>query len=293
MKIGFIGLGSMGRPMASNLLEAGHDLTVYNRTRSRATPLADAGAAVADTPGTAALDAEIVITMLSDDAAVEAVTFGDHGILEAMGEGAVHASMSTISATLSRRLADAHEAAGQGYLAAPVFGRPEAAEARKLWVIAAGPAETLERCGPALDDMSQGVIQVGEDVAQANVVKVAGNFLLASAIEAMSEAFTLVRKHGIEPAAFLEIMNGKLFRSPIYEAYGGLIAGARYEPAGFKLRHGLKDTRLVLAAADEAAAPMPVASLVRDRYLSAVARGWGELDWAALGRVATEAAGLD
>ena len=293
MKIGFIGLGSMGRPMASSLLDAGHELIVYNRTRSRATPLADAGASIAETPGDAARGPEVVVTMLSDDAAVEAVTFGDDGILGAMDRDAVHVSMSTISAALSRRLAGAHHAAAQAYIAAPVFGRPEAAESRKLWVIAAGPPGTLERCRRVLDDMSQGVIHVGEDVAQANVVKVAGNFLISSAIETMSEAFALVRKHGIEPAAFLEIVNGKVFRSPIYEAYGGLVVESRYEPAGFKLRHGLKDTKLVLEAADEAAAPMPVAGVIHDHYLSALARGWDELDWAALGRVVAADAGLD
>lgn len=292
MKVGFIGVGAMGGPMARNLLKAGHEVAVYNRTRSRAEPLAEGGARVADTPADAVAGAEGAITVLSDDAAVEAVTFGEDGVLAGLDAGAVHVSMSTIGLGMSRRLARAHAERDQGYVSAPVFGRPQAAESADLWIVAAGPATSIERVRPLFDAMGQGVIEAGEDVARSNVMKLAGNFLLAGAIEGMAEAFTLVKKHGIEPAEFLETINGRLFRSPIYAAYGGLIARGEYEPAGFKLRHGLKDVRLALEAAEEVAVPLPLASLVRDRFLSGVARGWGEIDWAGLGRVSAESAGL-
>ena len=219
-------------------------------------------------------------------------SIGDGGALAALPRGAIHISMSTISPALSRRLSERHRASGQTYVAAPVFGRPEAAEAKKLWVVAAGPAPAIERCRPLFDAMGQGTIVAGEEPARSNVIKLAGNFLIAAAIEAMGEAFAFGRKHGIAPAELLDVVNGKLFRSPIYENYGKLIADERYEPAGFKLKYGLKDVRLTLAAAEEVAAPMPVASVIRDHYLSGVARGWQDIDWAALARIASADAGL-
>jgi len=292
MKVGFIGLGSMGLPIARHVLQAGHTVVVYNRTRSRADALKPLQPAVADSPAAAARSAEVLVTMVADDAALEDVMLGASGALAALARGAIHVSMSTISPKLSRALAERHRAAGQEYVAAPVFGRPEAAEAKKLWVVAAGPAPAIERCRPLLDAMGQGVIVAGDDPGRANVIKLAGNFLLAAAIEAMGEAFALVRKYDVAPADLLEIVNGRLFRSPIYENYGKLIAEERYEPAGFKLRYGLKDVRLALGAADDVAAPMPLASLIRDRYLSGVARGWGDIDWAGLARVAAADAGL-
>jgi 3-hydroxyisobutyrate dehydrogenase-like beta-hydroxyacid dehydrogenase len=292
MKTSFIGLGSMGLPMARNILNAGNDLTVYNRSRNRADGLAKLGARVAASPREAAADAQVLITMLSDDAAVESVVFGEDGALAGLGRGAVHVSMSTIGHVLSRRLAAEHQVKGQDYVSAPVFGRPDAAEGAKLWIVTAGPAAAIELCRPLFEAMGQGVEIVGEDPAMANVLKLAGNFLLASAIEAMGEAFALVRKHGLEPKRFLEIVNGRLIRSPVYENYGTLIAAERWEPAGFKLRHGLKDVRLALAAAEEVTAPMPLASLLRDQYLTALARNWGDIDWAGLARVVSVNAGL-
>ncbi len=291
MKISFIGLGSMGLPMAKNLLEAGFELTVYNRTKSRADELGRTGLRVAASPREAAQSADLLLTMLADDAAVESVMFGDEGALLGLKPNATHASMSTISHLLSRRLTDEHRSRRQHYLAAPVFGRPEAAEGGKLWIIAAGAGDAIEPCRPVFAAIGQGVEIVGDDPPVANVLKLAGNFLLASAIEAMGETFTLVQKYGIEPARFLEILNGRLFRSPIYENYGKLIAERRWEPAGFKLRHGLKDVRLALGAAEEVTTPMPLGSLMRDHYLSAMARGWGDNDWGALARVAEENAG--
>jgi len=292
MNVGFIGLGSMGLPLARHALQAGHTVAVYNRTRARVEALRPLKPTVADTPAAAAQRAEVLITMVADDAALEAVMLGESGAITALPRGAVHVSMSTISPMLSRFLGERHRTAGQSYVAAPVFGRPEAAEAGKLWIVAAGPREAIARCRPLLDVLGQGVLLAGDEPARANVIKLAGNFLLAAAIEAMGEAFALARKYDIAPADLLEVVNGHLFRSPIYENYGKLIADQRYEPPGFKLRYGLKDLRLALATAEEVAAPMPLASLMRDRYLSAVAHGWGEIDWAGLARVAAADAGL-
>src|SRR5690349_17021129 len=292
MNVGFIGLGSMGLPLARHALQAGHTVAVYNRTRARVEALRPLKPTVADTPAAAAQRAEVLITMVADDAALEAVMLGESGAITALPRGAVHVSMSTISPMLSRFLGERHRTAGQSYVAAPVFGRPEAAEAGKLWIVAAGPREAIARCRPLLDVLGQGVLLAGDEPARANVIKLAGNFLLAAAIEAMGEAFALARKYDVAPADLLEIVNGRLFRSPIYENYGKLIAEERYEPAGFKLRYGLKDVRLVLGAAEEVAAPMPLASLIRDRYLSGVARGWGDTDWAGLARIAAADAGL-
>jgi 3-hydroxyisobutyrate dehydrogenase-like beta-hydroxyacid dehydrogenase len=293
MKVAFVGLGNMGAPMAANLRRAGHELVVYNRTPDRAAPLAAQGARVARSPREAAAGGEVLITMLADDAAVEAVMFGQDGALEGLARGAVHVSMSTISPDLSRRLLAVHAARDQGYVAAPVFGRPEAAQAAKLWIVAAGRPDALERCRPLLEALGQGVEVVGDDPPKANVVKIGGNFLLAAAIEAMGEAFALVRKHGIDPARFIEVVNGRLLRSPVYENYAKIIVGEHWTPPGFKLRHGLKDIRLALGAGDEADVPLPLASLMRDRYLSAMAWGWADADWAALARVSAVEAGVE
>lgn len=293
MRVAFLGTGRMGRPMAAHLLEAGHELAVFNRTRGRAEPLQEAGAQLAASPADAAREAEVLVTMLADDAAVEYTVLGASGALATLPTGAVHLSMSTISGRLSSRLAREHEAVGQRYVSAPVFGRPAAAESGDLWILAAGDADAIERCRPLMDVMGQGILELGPDPRTANLVKVAGNFLLSSMIEALSESMTLLRKDGVDPTRFLEIVNDHLFRSPVYGGYGGLIARGSYEPAGFSLRLGLKDTRLVLEAADEREVPMPQASLVRDRFVTAVARGMGDLDWAALGRLAAEDAGLE
>lgn len=292
MRIAFIGLGNMGMPMARNLLRAGHALTVYNRTRSRAETLRAGGAEVAKTSAEAASGAEVLITMLPDDAAVEAIIFGKDGALRSLAPDTIHLSMSTISPTLSRRLAEAHHEAGQKYVAAPVFGGPEAAANGKLWIIAAGPSEALARCQPIFSVLGQGTFEVGEEPEKANVIKLGGNFLMASSIEALGEVFALVEKHGIEPKQFLEIVNGNVLRSPAYERYGTRIIQQGYEPPSFHLRHALKDLRLVVGAADQAAAPMPMASLIHDQYLSAMARGWADSDWTALARVSLQNAGL-
>lgn len=299
MKVGFIGLGNMGQPMARNLVRAGHELIVYNRTRSRAEELQKEGVQVADSPADVAYNVEALITMLADDRAVEEVIFGQSTsrgkktptVLESLRHDGVHISMSTISVRLSQRLAKAHAMAGQFYIAAPVFGRPEAASEARLWIVVAGPLDQIERYHPLFDAMGQGVFVVGEEQSAANIIKIAGNFVVASMIETLGEAFALVRKSGLEARRFLEIINA-LIKSPVYENYGRIIIEERYEPPGFKLKIGLKDMRLVLESADTTTTPMPLASLIHDHLLSAVARGQGEIDWSALARIAAENAGL-
>jgi 3-hydroxyisobutyrate dehydrogenase-like beta-hydroxyacid dehydrogenase len=293
MKIGFVGLGNMGHAMAKNLLKAGHQLAVYNRTRAKSESLQSQGARVAETPREAARGAEVTFTMLADDHAVEGVAFGDSGVLAGLEKGAIHVSSSTISVALSERLAEAHARAGQGYVAAPVFGRPEAAEAKQLWVLAAGAKAHVERCRPLLEALGRGLSVLGEKPSAANVVKLSGNFLIASMMEALGESFALTRKAGVEPKVFLEVFQNVFAKSPIFERYATLIAGAQYEPAGFALRLGLKDMGLVLQAAGSSQVPMPLASLLRDHFLEGVARGMGDKDWAALGALAAQRAGLD
>jgi len=285
-----IGLGSMGGPIARNLIQAGHSVTVYNRTRGRAEPFRALGARVAGTPDEAVSGVEAVITMLADDAAVEDVIF--RGALQALPAGAIHISMSTISVALSRRLADAHRAKGQHYVAAPVFGRPDAAAAKKLFVVAAGSAAQIDRSRPLFDAIGQKTFVAGDEAPAANVVKLAGNFMITAVIESLSEAFALVRKSGLDAGTFLDILTGSLFTAPIYRNYGSIIAAGQFEPAGFKLPLGAKDNRLLLTAAEEAAVPMPMASLVRDRFIAALAQGLGDSDWAAIARISYRGAGL-
>jgi 3-hydroxyisobutyrate dehydrogenase-like beta-hydroxyacid dehydrogenase len=292
MKVGFIGLGNMGSPIARRLIQAGHTLTVYNRTQSRAEPFASLGAKIAGIPAEAAANAEALITMLADDAAVEAVIFSPGNIIETLSAGAVHISMSTISVGLSRRLAESHREKQQHYLAAPVFGRPDAAAAAKLFIVAAGPSEQIERCRPLFDAIGQKTFIAGEEAHAANVIKLAGNFLITTVIESLAEAFAFGRKFGVDPHTFLDILTGSLFSAPVYRTYGSMIASDKFEPAGFKLPLGLKDNRLLLAAAEEATVPMPMASLVHDRFVAALARGLDESDWAAIARISYENAGL-
>jgi len=277
----------MGANMARNLLRAGHEAAVYNRTRGKADALASEGARVAESPADAARGAEAVLTMLANDAAVRDVVYGENGIAGAMASGAVHISHSTISTALARELASA----GHAYLSAPVFGRPEAAAAGKLIVVAAGSPDQIGRCRPLFDAVGRQTVIAGAEPWQANAVKLCGNFMLASVLEAFGEAYALLRKAGVDPHIFLDTING-LFASPVYASYGTMIADERFEPAGFALTLGLKDIRLALAAADECAAPMPLASLIRDQFLSAVANGQASMDWSSLARVAARNAGL-
>jgi 3-hydroxyisobutyrate dehydrogenase-like beta-hydroxyacid dehydrogenase len=292
MNIAFIGLGNMGSAMATNVLKAGHTLSVYNRTRARADALTPLGSRIAATPGEAAADAEIAITMLADDHALESIVFDKGGMLDSLPPNAIHVSMSTISVALSRRLAAEHAERKQHYVSAPVFGRPEAAAAAKLFIVAAGPAAQIERCRPLFDAMGQKTFIAGDDASGANLMKLAGNFLITAVIEGLAESFALVRKAGLDANLFHEILTSSLFNAPIYKTYGALINSQKFEPAGFKLPLGLKDNRLLLAAAEDAAVPMPMASLVRDRFLAALGQGMGELDWSAISKLSANDAGL-
>jgi 3-hydroxyisobutyrate dehydrogenase-like beta-hydroxyacid dehydrogenase len=291
MDIGFIGLGKMGRGMAQNLIQAGNAVTVWNRTASRAQELEKAGAHVAVSPAEAARTG-IVITMLADDAAVESAVFGENGILKGLPAGGLHISASTISVALSTRLTAAHAAAKQSYVAAPVFGRPEAAASKKLFVVAAGAAADLARSQPIFDAIGQRTFIAGNEPHAANTIKLLGNFLIATTIESFGEAFALARKSGIAPEKLLEVLTGTIFTAPIHQGYGGIIAREAYEPAGFAAALGLKDVRLVLQAGDAAGVPLPIASLVRDRLLSAVGHGHAEKDWSIIAKLAAEDAGL-
>jgi 3-hydroxyisobutyrate dehydrogenase-like beta-hydroxyacid dehydrogenase len=292
MKIAFLGLGNMGSHMARHLLHAGHDVTVWNRTPSKADGLRAQGAKVGKSTGETVKDAEAVITMLADDHAVESAVLHSGGVLDHLPRGAVHISMSTISVALSQKLAEEHSKHGQQYIAAPVFGRPEAAEAGKLFVVAAGDKSALERCNPLLEALGQRVFVIGDKPEMANVVKLSGNFLIASVIESLGEAIALTRKYGIDPHAYVEFLTNSLFAAPVYKTYGGIIAEEGYVPAGFKLRLGLKDVRLALAAAEAVDAPLPFASVVRDHMLTAIGRGMEEMDWSSTAKLAAENAGL-
>lgn len=291
MDIGFIGLGNMGRGMAANLIGAGHRVTVYNRSPEKAEPLVEQGATAARTVADACR-AEVVFTMLADDRAVEGVTFGPDGIVASLPKGATHVSSSTISVALSERLAAAHAEAGQRYAAAPVFGRPEAASGAKLFVIAAGEPAVLQPLSSLFDAIGQRTFVVSEQPHTANLVKLSGNFLIASAIESIGEAVSLVAKAGVDRLQYVDILTSTLFAAPAYQTYGGLIARQQFEPAGFAASLGLKDIRLALAAGEQLQVPLPVASLLRDRFLTLVATGGGHLDWSALATLADRDAGL-
>jgi 3-hydroxyisobutyrate dehydrogenase-like beta-hydroxyacid dehydrogenase len=290
--IGFIGLGNMGLPMAANLLQAGYALRVYNRNAARASELVQRGAVLAEKPGETAGTGGIVITMLSDDRALDEIAMGGDELARHLGRGGVHVSMSTVSPAISRRVSEHHKRHGISYVGAPVFGRPEAAAARKLWICVSGAQHAKERIRPVLEVLGQGIFDFGEDPGAAHVVKLAGNFMLASAVEAMAEAMTLAAKNGIEPARIVEVMGQTLFACPVYQNYGRALAARQYEPPGFRLSLGLKDVDLVLKTAAGAKVPMPLASLLHDRMMAGVARGHGDLDWAVIGREVAEQAGL-
>jgi 3-hydroxyisobutyrate dehydrogenase-like beta-hydroxyacid dehydrogenase len=290
MKVGFIGLGNMGAAIAGNILRAGHQLTVWNRSPAPVADLVGHGAAAAKTPKDA-LQGDVLFTMLADDAALHEVGLAGP-LLEHAPPGLVHVNLATVSVDLARRLIQAHAARGVGYIAAPVFGRPDAAATAKLIVIAAGADKDIARVRPILEAIGQRVAIVGEAPEQANLFKIAGNFMLAAAIETMGEAVALVRKGGIDPALFIQVLTTSLFAAPAYQGYGALIVAQKYEPAGFKLRLGMKDTGLALAAGAQLQVPLPLASLVNDHFIEAMASGLGEKDWAALASLAAAKAGL-
>ena len=287
----FIGLGAMGAPMASSVLRSGVALTVYNRSRERAAPLAAAGAKVADSAAAAVAPGGVVITMLANDAALLDVTLGDSGFADRLGAGGLHISMSTVSPETSRHLAAEHAKRGSLWLSAPVFGRPEAAAAQKLWICQSGAADAKARAKPLLEAMGQAIHDFGDEPGAANVVKLSGNFLILSAVEAMAEALTLAEKSGIDRQALAGFLGQTVFNCPIYQNYGRILASQTYEPAGFKLELGMKDVRLVRDAAESATVPMPLADLLHARLLTSLAKGRGQLDWTAIEMVSAEDAG--
>jgi len=278
--------------MARRLIVAGHTLTVYNRTRRRAEPFRALGIDVADTIRDAAAKADVLISMVADDQAVEEVVFPPGDALHALPSGAVHVSMSTVSVAMSRRLADAHHEGRQHYVGAPVFGRPEAAASGKLFVVAAGPDDQVRRCQPVFDAVGQKTFNVGADAPAANVIKLAGNFMISAMIESLAESVALARKHEVDPHVLLDVLTGSLFSAPIYRTYGSILLEQKFDPPGFKLPLGMKDNTLVLEAAQAARVSMPVASLLHDHFVTALAMGLGESDWSAVARVTYRNAGL-
>jgi 3-hydroxyisobutyrate dehydrogenase-like beta-hydroxyacid dehydrogenase len=291
MDVGLIGLGRMGTGIAKSLLRAGHRVTVYNRTRERAEALRKDGATVAASIAEACRG-EAVLTMLADDAALEAVVFGEGGVLKSLPRGRAHISLSTISVELSDRLSVEHTKAGQEFIAAPVFGRPEAAEGGKLVVVAGGPKATVERFNTLWEAIGQKLLVIGEQQSKANVVKLTGNFMIATVLETLAEAMAFARKSGIDAATLLDFFTSTLFNAPIYKTYGGLIVEGKYDQVGFALPLGFKDLRLVMSAAEARRVPMPIASVLHDRFVTALARGHERQDWSVLGEVAAEDAGL-
>ena len=291
LNVGFVGLGRMGAGMAANLLKAGHDVTVYNRTPAKAEALMSLGAKLASNIAEACRG-DAVITMLANDEAVEGVVLGRDGVIANLAPGALHISSSTISVALSERLTDEHARKGQRFVAAPVFGRPDVAAAGRLFVVAGGDTAAVEAAVPLLEAVGQKTFVISDTPKAANLVKLSGNFLGASVIESLGEALALVAKANINQQQYLEFLTSTLFEAPIYKTYGALIADGRFVPAGFAAPLGQKDIRLVLAAAEDLRVPMPVASLLRDRSLNLLAHGGETLDWSAIGRLAAADAGI-
>jgi 3-hydroxyisobutyrate dehydrogenase-like beta-hydroxyacid dehydrogenase len=292
-KLGFIGLGNMGLNMAKNLIAAGYHLQVYNRTIEKADELDASAITKCKSPAEAATNVQVVITMLPDDSIVTEAVTGEEGILKTLQKGGLHISMSTLSPDAAQALSKLHQDAGNSYLAAPVFGRPEAAAAKKLWICMSGDAASKETAKPILECLGQGIFDFGEDAGGANVVKIAGNFMIMSSLEIMAEAFTLAEKHGLDRAKVAEFFGSTIFNAPIYQNYGKLIANKQYEPVGFKAKLGYKDARLAFKLAQQSETPMPIGALIHNRLLTAIAKGLGERDWVeAVGRGVTDDAGL-
>jgi 3-hydroxyisobutyrate dehydrogenase-like beta-hydroxyacid dehydrogenase len=293
MKIGFIGLGNMGIPMARNLLNAGYHLQVYNRTITKADALGEGEFIKCASPAEAAAGAEIIITMLANDEVLKETVLGENGILKTMPEGALHISMSTISPQTAEALCGSHEEAGTHYLAAPVFGRPDAAAAKKLWICVSGDDRLKEIAKPVLNNLGQGIVDFGTGVGGANVVKVAGNFMIMASLEMMAEAYTLAEKNGLDRLKVAEFFGSTLFNAPVFQNYGKAIGGKQYQPVGFTSKLGYKDARIAFKLSQQSETPMPMVTTVHNRLLTAVAKGWGELDWAeGVARGVSEDAGV-
>ena len=292
MEIGFIGLGSMGLPMAANLLAAGHKLRVYNRTAAKAEPLLKRGAEWMSNSAAVATSGGVVITMLADDAALEGVVVGGDSIAHRLAPGGIHISMSTIAPATARKLAQYHAESGSTYIGSPVFGRPDAAAAKRLWICTSGQRDAKDKIASILDAMGQKIFDFGEEVSAANAVKLSGKFLIAAAMESMAEALTMIEKSGVDRAAAIEMLSSTLFACPVYQGYGNAIAQMRHTPAGFRLQLGLKDVDLVLKTAAEVRVPMPVASMLHDRFLQSISKGRADMDWSAIALAARDDGGL-
>ena len=292
--IGFVGLGHMGTAMAENLASSGRRVAAYVRRPDQMGSLIGLG--LRPTLEFASLfDCEIVISMLPDDAAVLDVVLGREeaeGLASGLKDGAIHLSMSTISTATASRLAAEHARYAQSYVAAPVFGNPDAAKARQLFIVAAGAAADVKRCQPLFDSIGQKTFVVGTDPSQANLVKLLGNMMTATTLEMLGEVVAVALKRGLDPKAFIDIMTSTMFGGRAHKIYGGKIVSQSYG-AGFVLPLVLKDVRLALAEAESAAAPMPSVDVVRDRLITGIARGYGDLDWSALGLIAAQEAGLN
>lgn len=289
MKIGFIGLGQMGRGMAGRLMDCGYPLKVWNRSRAVTETFRARGATVADEPEQL-LDADVVITMLADDAAVEAVWIAS-GMIRAVPPSTIHLNMASVSLSMARQLAELHRAAGSPYVSAPVFGRPPPAATGQLDIIAAGAEATLTRCTPLFEALGRRWFNVGTEPHRANIVKIARNFLIGSIIESLGEAFALVQKSGVDPAAFLDIITSTSMNAPAYKNYGRLML-EKPAPPSFTLKLGMKDVEIALQAGADTGVPMPLAELLRAQHLAAIERGHGEREWASLGNYIAECAGL-
>jgi 3-hydroxyisobutyrate dehydrogenase-like beta-hydroxyacid dehydrogenase len=292
MKVALLGLGRMGAGIAANLLRAGHDLAVWNRSASKAQTLVAQGATLQATPKAAATGREVVFTMLADDAALHEVLSGPDGILQGLPRGALHVSLSTISVATAEQVAAAHAEHGQRYLSAPVFGRPEAAAAAKLYIVAAGPEADFKTASALFSAIGQRTFYLGASPALANLLKLCGNFTILAAIESFAEAMTLAEKGGIPRKQFLEVMTGSLFDLPVYRNYGGALAEDRFTPAGFAAPLGLKDMRLLGQSAETLRVPMPVLNVLKDHLLQTIGRDGEEVDWSAIGRTIARNAGL-
>ena len=292
MKLGFIGLGRMGSAMAANLVKAGHEVTVFNRTPGKSSPLVALGAQEAATLA-GACRGEVVITMLADDEAAADIAVGSGGLVENLSKGAIHLSMSTISVAMSDRLAQAHAQSGQRYVAAPVFGRPDMAAAAKLFIVAAGEPAAIDACRPVFDALGQKTSTIGGVPSAANLVKLTANFLQAAVIESLGEAIALIGKAGIDRRAYVDLLTSTIFTAPAYKIFGPLIADGTFGTAAFAAPLGYKDIRLALAEAETLRVPMPLASLLHDRFLRLFAQGGDNLDWSAIGGLASQDAGGD
>lgn len=292
MKVGFIGTGRMGRAMARRLIEAGHDLAVFNRTPDKIKELVDAGAKALASLAQAARYGEAVFTMLADDAALDDVAGQKDGLLESLPAGGIHICSGTHGIGVIRKLKAAHAARGQVLLAAPMLGRPEMVASGQAGMVIAGPAEALSRCAPLFAAIGRRSFEAGTNPEAATAIKIANNFVLGCAIEAMGEGFSLVRKYGVLPQIFQDVMTDGLFASPAYKIYGKIIVDESYDQVGQMAVLGLKDANLALAAGEAVGVPLPSGNVWRDRLVGAVAHGDGGRDWAVMALEQARASGL-